>query len=180
MASSTSSSNDNTASSWDEQTDGNPFEVLGLTETSTEDLDEKTVKDRYHKLALVYHPDKNVYVSEKVKQENEETFKLIGKAYKFLVDRIKTGQKYRGPANAATTSSKTGKFDSYLLTDFKNQTAFKKYFTQHGTLDMYKWLLFHYPEEDVVRVMEHCLFNGKWVSDTTPLEGTVVGSWLNE
>jgi len=36
------------------------------------------------------------------------------------------------------------------------------------------------PEEDVVRVMEHCLFNGKWVSDTTPLEGTLVGSWLNE
>lgn len=31
------------------------------------------------------------------------------------------------------------------------------------------------PEEDVVRVMEHCL-----VSDTTPLEGTLVGSWLNE
>ena len=34
------------------------------------------------------------------------------------------------------------------------------------------------PEEDVVGVMEHCIFNG--VSDTTPLEGTQCAEWVNE
>jgi len=37
------------------------------------------------------------------------------------------------------------------------------------------------PEEDVVRVMEHCLFNGiRYNWGTTPLEGTVRGEWVNE
>ena len=34
------------------------------------------------------------------------------------------------------------------------------------------------PEGDVIAVMEHCLFNGKWVSDTTPLEGTQYAEWV--
>ena len=34
------------------------------------------------------------------------------------------------------------------------------------------------PEEQVIAAMEHCLFNGKWVSDTTPLEGTQYAEWV--
>lgn len=34
------------------------------------------------------------------------------------------------------------------------------------------------PEEQVIAAMEHCLLNGKWVSDTTPLEASQYAEWV--
>ena len=36
------------------------------------------------------------------------------------------------------------------------------------------------PEEQVIAAMEHCLLNGKWVLDTTPLEASQYAEWVNE
>lgn len=34
------------------------------------------------------------------------------------------------------------------------------------------------PEQEIVDVIEHCLFNGKWESDDSPLKGTLHGRWV--
>ena len=34
-------------------------------------------------------------------------------------------------------------------------------------------------EKDVVAVIEHCLFNGKWITPQIHLEGTLHGRWVH-
>lgn len=56
----------------------NPYEILGVSETSSNE----EIKKRYKLLAKKYHPDRN----KDNKQENEDKFKDISKSYEILSD----------------------------------------------------------------------------------------------
>ena len=51
-------------------------------------------------------------------------------------------------------------------------------FFQIQCLDCDKFAELKVPEEQVIAVMEFCLFNGKWESDDSPLKGTLHGRWV--
>jgi len=57
----------------------NPYKILGLEKTSTEN----DIKKAYKKLALIYHPNKG---------GNEEMMKKIGEAYETLINKNKRNQ----------------------------------------------------------------------------------------
>jgi curved DNA-binding protein CbpA len=59
--------------------------VLGVSPTATE----SEIKKAFHKLALLFHPDK---VPEEDKIKTEEKFKLINTAYSILMDRTQRRQ----------------------------------------------------------------------------------------
>ena len=57
-----------------------PFKILGCSNKASK---EEIIK-KYRLLALKYHPDRNINVSETEKQKMEDQFKEISCAYKFL------------------------------------------------------------------------------------------------
>lgn len=64
----------------------NHYEVLGLTP----EADEKAIKEAYHKLAKIFHPDRFFgKFSDDVKIKVEEIFKKISDAYIVLSDSVK-------------------------------------------------------------------------------------------
>ena len=58
----------------------NYYEILGLDKNATQD----DIKKAYRKLAIKYHPDKNLD-----NPEAEENFKIINEAYSILSDDSK-------------------------------------------------------------------------------------------
>nr|CCA15144.1 conserved hypothetical protein [Albugo laibachii Nc14] len=77
------------------------YRVLGVQKTATDD----EIKRAYRKLAVKYHPDKNL--DDKVKAE--EKFKKIGEAYSILSDETKRQQYDRfGQAGLAGGSASGG------------------------------------------------------------------------
>lgn len=67
--------------------DYNPYKILGLNENAN--MDE--IKSSYKKLALKYHPDRNINSSENNTIDSEKKFKEISQAYSIL---IKNNGKY--------------------------------------------------------------------------------------
>lgn len=53
------------------------------------DLSEKTLKERYHELSLLYHPDRLNSMSEKSRGVAEREFKRIQSAYELLKISLK-------------------------------------------------------------------------------------------
>lgn len=64
------------------------YEVLGLDKNASED----DIKKAYRKLAIKYHPDRQVGKSEAEKKEAEEKFKEAAEAYDVLHDPQKRQQ----------------------------------------------------------------------------------------
>jgi molecular chaperone DnaJ len=64
------------------------YKILELDKTATED----DIKKCYKKLALKYHPDKQIGKTEEEKKESEEKFKEITEAYSILSDPEKRQQ----------------------------------------------------------------------------------------
>ncbi|WVO13402.1 hypothetical protein L204_101017 [Cryptococcus depauperatus] len=62
----------------------NPFEILGLSSSSTE----KEIKKHYKKLSLKFHPDKLKLAEGQTAEEAEEKYIEITKAYKSLTDEV--------------------------------------------------------------------------------------------
>ncbi|WWD18086.1 hypothetical protein CI109_102534 [Kwoniella shandongensis] len=62
----------------------NPFEILGLSDSSTE----KEIKKHYKKLSLQFHPDKIKLADNQTKEEADEKFVQLTKAYKSLTDEV--------------------------------------------------------------------------------------------
>lgn len=65
------------------------YKILGLSN----DADDDAIKKAYRKLAVQYHPDKQVGKTEAEKKNAEEKFKDINEAYQVLSDKEKR-QKY--------------------------------------------------------------------------------------
>ncbi|KAF0351288.1 molecular chaperone DnaJ [Gigaspora margarita] len=63
----------------------NYYKVLKLTRNTTI----QKIKQAYRKLALLYHPNKNVKKSEKERQQAEQKFIEIREAYDFLLNNHK-------------------------------------------------------------------------------------------
>ena len=66
----------------DELSKKTPYEILGITENSSED----EIKNAYRRLAKKHHPDKSV---DFLKLINSEKMKLINSAYNKLMETIK-------------------------------------------------------------------------------------------
>lgn len=64
------------------------YKILGLTK----DASDEDIKKAFRKLAVQYHPDKNVGKSDAEKKEAEEKFKEINEAYSVLSDPKKKQQ----------------------------------------------------------------------------------------
>ncbi|KAK8865735.1 hypothetical protein IAR55_000881 [Kwoniella newhampshirensis] len=62
----------------------NPFEILGISDSSTE----KQIKKHYKKLSLQFHPDKIKLADNQTKEEADEKFVQLTKAYKSLTDEV--------------------------------------------------------------------------------------------
>ncbi|GAA6041993.1 hypothetical protein JCM8097_009135 [Rhodosporidiobolus ruineniae] len=61
-----------------------PFEILGVSSSYTE----KQIKKHYRKLSLKFHPDKLVLADGQTKEEADEHFVQLTKAYKSLTDEV--------------------------------------------------------------------------------------------
>ena len=68
------------------------YKILGVSKDATEE----EIKKKYKKLALKFHPDKNIGKSEKEQKEAEEKFKEINEAYDTLSSPDKRA-KYDNP-----------------------------------------------------------------------------------
>ena len=64
------------------------YAILGVAR----DASEKEIKDAYRKLAIEYHPDKQVDKTDSEKKKAEEKFKEITEAYSVLSDKNKREQ----------------------------------------------------------------------------------------
>ncbi|WWD05556.1 hypothetical protein V865_003636 [Kwoniella europaea PYCC6329] len=62
----------------------NPFEILGLSDRSSE----KQIKKHYKKLSLQFHPDKIKLAENQTKEDAEQKFVELTKAYKSLTDEV--------------------------------------------------------------------------------------------
>ncbi|ORX34164.1 Sec63 Brl domain-domain-containing protein [Kockovaella imperatae] len=62
----------------------NPFEVLGISDSSTE----KQIKKHYKKLSLLFHPDKIVLGPNQTQADADAKFVELTKAYKSLTDEV--------------------------------------------------------------------------------------------
>ncbi|WP_341821338.1 ankyrin repeat domain-containing protein [Wolbachia endosymbiont (group A) of Myopa testacea] len=61
------------------------LEILGFSEG--DNPSEREITIAYRKLALEYHPDKHSGASKDMQKQNEEKFKELGAAYKFLTGK---------------------------------------------------------------------------------------------
>ncbi|OCF32886.1 translocation protein SEC63 [Kwoniella heveanensis BCC8398] len=62
----------------------NPFEILGISDSSSE----KQIKKHYKKLSLQFHPDKIKLADNQTKEEADSKFVELTKAYKALTDEV--------------------------------------------------------------------------------------------
>lgn len=74
------------------------YKTLGLSN----DASLHEIKQAYHKLALIYHPDRNIMKSQEEKNIAENLFKSIGLAYEYLV---KESDSHQLPKQKFSTSS---------------------------------------------------------------------------
>ena len=58
----------------------NPYEVLGIPPTATDD----EVKKAYRRMAMKYHPDKVANAGEQVRQQATDKFRSINDAYEHI------------------------------------------------------------------------------------------------
>lgn len=99
--------------------DRNPLEILELSPNASK---EEIIK-QYKKLALKYHPDRNMRAEESERNSNENKFKEITCAYKFLE---KNNFKYNGMFTDTSSSS----FSFFSKNFMVNKTKISRLFTQ--------------------------------------------------
>jgi DnaJ-class molecular chaperone len=90
-----------------------PYSILGVNEDANLD----TIKKAYHKLARLYHPDRNLHCNLQDKIQTEHKFKEISEAYTVLID-----------CNGKYGINKFSKFVN-ITNLFKTNNGFKNIFT---------------------------------------------------
>lgn len=98
------------------------YDILGVERTASDD----EIKKSYRKLAVKYHPDKQVGKSEDEKKAAEEKFKDINEAYQVLSDKEKR-QRYD------QFGSVDGGFDSGWMTGDEALQEFMRHFGFGGS-----------------------------------------------
>lgn len=97
------------------------YQILGVTEEEKKlqgaDF-EKAIKNKYKKLCLQLHPDKQQGKTDKEKKDAEEKFKEVGEAYEVLSDPKKR-QEYDNPMSGFGGFGGFGGFDPFdIMNDF--------------------------------------------------------------
>ncbi|CAF2394587.1 unnamed protein product [Rotaria sp. Silwood2] len=116
------------------------YELLEIEKTSTDD----EVKKAYRRLALKWHPDKNL----SNKKEAEEKFKLISEAYEVLSDKDKRrrydqlGRAGLSNGHGSSAYSSNGGY-SRFSEDFLNRT-----FHFHNPFDIFEQFMSHFGMDD--------------------------------
>lgn len=115
------------------------YEILEVEKTATEDA----IKKAYRRLALKWHPDKNL----SNKSQAEEKFKLISEAYEILSDKDKR-RRYDQLGRGAFTNGHNGGSSSHegygrFSEDFLNRT-----FHFHNPFDIFEQFMSHFGTED--------------------------------
>ncbi|CAF0767641.1 unnamed protein product [Rotaria sp. Silwood1] len=116
------------------------YEILEIEKTATDD----EVKKAYRRLALKWHPDKNL----SSKKQAEEKFKLISEAYEVLSDKDKRrkydqlGRAGLSNGHGSSAYSSNGGY-SRFSEDFLNRT-----FHFHNPFDIFEQFMSHFGVDD--------------------------------
>ncbi|KAF0556658.1 molecular chaperone DnaJ [Gigaspora margarita] len=108
----------------------NYYKVLKLTRNTTI----QKIKQAYKKLALLYHPDKNVKKSEKECQQSEQRFIEIREAYEFLLNNHKDIKQKTQRQKTCNKRTKK-KINEKMMSD-----EFKKMFSKAVSKTIYEML----------------------------------------
>ncbi|KAF0486148.1 molecular chaperone DnaJ [Gigaspora margarita] len=108
----------------------NYYKVLKLTHNTTI----QKIKQAYKKLALLYHPDKNVKKSEKERQQAEQRFIEIQEAYEFLLNNHKDIKQKTQRQKTCNKKTKK-KINEKMMSD-----EFKKMFSKVVSKTIYEML----------------------------------------
>lgn len=97
------------------------YNILGITEEEKKLKDcefEKILKNKYRKLCLQFHPDKQQGKTDKEKKESEDKFKEVSEAYEVLSDSKKR-QEYDNPMSGFSGFGGFGGFDPFdMMSEF--------------------------------------------------------------
>lgn len=107
----------------------NPYEVLGVSESATDD----EIKEAYRTLAKKYHPDK--YIDEGLKEMANAKMQQINEAYDAIKDMRAKGSSYGGSSYGAGTQGGSTYSGSVNYAEIRNMINMGRYTAAEAALN---------------------------------------------
>ena len=107
----------------------NPYEVLGVSESATDD----EIKEAYRTLAKKYHPDK--YIDEGLKEMANAKMQQINEAYDAIKDMRAKGSSYSGSSYGTGTQGGSTYRGSVNYAEIRNMINMGRYTAAEAALN---------------------------------------------